>query len=343
MDSPKSNMIFMTINSNLKNSRNKRNFKAFSLIELSIVILVIGILVAGVYQGSNLVTNFKLSTARSLTQSSPVSGVKNLVLWFETSMEDAVVVDSNNNLTRWKDRNLQSTKRTDAYDGERSINPPTFVEDGINGLPTVRFNGTDQSIDIDPAGDGLNAIVQSDYTLFLVSTDRVPERVESGGANYFLSGSNYSGQRNTNLHIGNYYSSSSRVSIFTDLNQSSNDSWLSSYLDEQKKWHYVENGTTFVHTFRMSYKEGVAAWVNETNILKMVTIDEGNDYNPYEQLISYEGPSLGASSFSYGYFGGDISEFIVFNRALKDEERISIYNYLKQKYNVTREITINPW
>jgi hypothetical protein len=257
-------------------------------------------------------------------------------------MEDAVIVDSNGNLTRWKDRNLQSTKKTDAYDGDRSINPPTFVENGINGLPTVRFNGVDQSIDIDPAGDALNAIVQSDYTIFLVSTDRVPERVESGGGNYFLSGINFSGERNTNLHIGNWYGSASRVNMYVELNQSSNDSWTSSYLDEQKKWNYVENGTTFVHTFRMSSTEGVAVWVNETNILKMVTIDEGS-YNPYEQLVSYEGPSLGASSFSHGYFGGDMSEFIVFNRALKDEERLSIYSYLKQKYNVTREITIRPW
>ena len=324
--------------------RNKKNLKAFSLIELSIVILVVGILIAGVYQGSNLITKSKLSIARSLTESSPVLGVKNLVLWYETSMEDSVVTDSEGIITRWKDRNFQSTRRTDAYDGERSINSPIYVEDGINGLPTLRFNGTDQSIDIDPNGDGLNAIVKSDYTIFAVFNDRVPDRVESGGANYFLSGINFSGERNTNLHLGNYFGSTPRVNMYTDLNQSSNDAWLSSYWHEEtKRWEYIENGTPLIGTFKMSSQEGVFAWVNETNILNMVTIDAEGGYNPYEQLVSYDGASLGATSYSYGYFGGDISEFIVFNRGLKDEERLAIYNYLKQKYNVNREITIRPW
>ena len=41
--------------------------KAFSLIELSIVILIIRILVAGVTQSSRLVTQFRLLSARNMT------------------------------------------------------------------------------------------------------------------------------------------------------------------------------------------------------------------------------------------------------------------------------------
>lgn len=330
----------MTMNLDHKYSKNKKNLKAFSLIELSIVVIVIGILIAGVYQGTNLVRKFKLSSARSLTTSSPVSGIKNLVMWLETSMEDSVVIASDDTVAIWKDRNPQSLKKINAYDGARSINAPRYVESGINGLPTVNFNGEDQSIDIDPNGEGLNAIVQSDYTIFVVYNDKTPIEVGIGRANYFLSGLNYSGERNTNLHLGNYFGASG-VNVYTDLNQSTNDSWMSSRLDEMKRWIYVGNGTTLIGSFKMSSTEGVFAWINEANILNLVTQDGA--YNPYEQLISYESPSLGAANFSNGYFEGDISEFIVFNRALKDEERLSVYKYLKQKYNVNREIEISPW
>jgi prepilin-type N-terminal cleavage/methylation domain-containing protein len=58
----------------------KNQSKAFSLIELSIVILIIGILIAGVTQGSRLVRESKITTAVTLTQSAPIASVKDLVL-----------------------------------------------------------------------------------------------------------------------------------------------------------------------------------------------------------------------------------------------------------------------
>ncbi len=43
---------------------------AFSLIELSIVVLLIGILIAGVTQGSRLIRQSKIKTAQNLTKNS---------------------------------------------------------------------------------------------------------------------------------------------------------------------------------------------------------------------------------------------------------------------------------
>lgn len=326
-----------------KEFENRKSFKAFSLIELSIVILVIAILVAAVYEGKELVGKSKLSIARSLTESSPISGIKNLVLWFETSMEDSVVVAADGTVTKWKDRNPQSLERINAYLGTRSTNAPDYVENGVNGLPTLRFNGENQSIDIDPNGEGLNAIVQSDYTIFIAFTDRSPSKVASGGANYLLSGSNYSGERNTNLHLGNWFSEGyPEVYMYVDLNQSSNDAWMGGR-DYYPLLGYMPNGTTFISTFKMSSKEGMFNWLNGTKTINCTETNDPYSYNPFEQLISYEGPSLGIGGFDYGYFGGDISEFIVFNRALKDEERKSVEHYLTQKYNVTRETVVVPW
>ncbi len=59
----------------------QKNYNAFSLIELSIVILIIGILVAGVTKGSTLYQKIKLSSARSVTNNSPVAYISGLSVW----------------------------------------------------------------------------------------------------------------------------------------------------------------------------------------------------------------------------------------------------------------------
>ncbi len=82
--------------------------QAFSLIELSIVILVIGILIPGVMQGRELISKVHLQTARLLTTSSPVSSIKGLRAWYETSSSnsfDGAVVNNNSPVTRWYDIN----------------------------------------------------------------------------------------------------------------------------------------------------------------------------------------------------------------------------------------------
>ena len=65
--------------------------KAFSLIELSIVILIIGIILAAVTQSSRLISKMKLATAKSLTQSSAVASINNLVLWLEPTMDTSFI------------------------------------------------------------------------------------------------------------------------------------------------------------------------------------------------------------------------------------------------------------
>ncbi|MFM7682251.1 MAG: prepilin-type N-terminal cleavage/methylation domain-containing protein, partial [Bacteroidota bacterium] len=56
---------------------------AFSLIELSIVILIIGILVAGVTQSSRLVAQMRLASAQSVTRSADISSIRDMVFWAE--------------------------------------------------------------------------------------------------------------------------------------------------------------------------------------------------------------------------------------------------------------------
>ena len=84
--------------------------KAFSLIELSIVILIIGILVAGVTQSSRLIKQMRLQVARNITTSSPVTSIKDLKIWLETSQEGSLISstnglnpDNNDKISSWND------------------------------------------------------------------------------------------------------------------------------------------------------------------------------------------------------------------------------------------------
>ena len=68
---------------------------AFSLIELSIVILIISILVAGVTQSSRLVRMMRLSSAVQITNSSDVNSINDIVFWLEPTKDFAFGVGTN--------------------------------------------------------------------------------------------------------------------------------------------------------------------------------------------------------------------------------------------------------
>jgi len=122
---------------------NNKKRQAFSLIELSIVILIIGILVAGVTQGSRLVGQMRLATAKSLTQSSPVSSIRNLVTWYETTADkspDDAVEEDGLVVNNWYDINPQAITKNHAT----STVGPTYKASCINGLPCLQFNGSSQ-------------------------------------------------------------------------------------------------------------------------------------------------------------------------------------------------------
>ncbi len=69
--------------------------------------LIVGILIAGVTQGSILIKKSRLSAAQSLTQSSPVPSIKGLVAWYEAtskqSLEDRERNDGDS-ISKWYDR-----------------------------------------------------------------------------------------------------------------------------------------------------------------------------------------------------------------------------------------------
>jgi len=140
--------------------------RAFSLIELSILILIIGVIIVGIIGGKKLITLSNLSKARALTNSSPVAGIEDLALWLETTSKNSFngVQTDSTDITAWKDINPQKNVKvaitiTDA---------PQYVENGINGLPALKIDGVADSLSFNES-----FINGSDLSVFVV--DKIEE------------------------------------------------------------------------------------------------------------------------------------------------------------------------
>lgn len=138
----------------------KQHLKAFSLIELSIVILIIGILVAGVTQSSRLVRRMKLMSAIQLTSSSDVNTLSDIFFWYEPTKDFAFATgtnpgfDFNGNYTdierpsdqdriaRWNDSTIRNSTAKKSAVQNAIARQPKYIDNGINGLPSLHFDAT---------------------------------------------------------------------------------------------------------------------------------------------------------------------------------------------------------
>lgn len=137
--------------------------KAFSLIELAIVMIIIGILIVTVTQIDSATGQASISSARSLTKSSPVTSIDGLELWLETTMSesfDQSDADAGTAVTNWYDLSNNKYKATQAMVANR----PVYTNKVINSLPALSFDGSTDSIDLSMVVDG------SVYTMFVVAS-----------------------------------------------------------------------------------------------------------------------------------------------------------------------------
>ena len=130
----------MTNNCHKYNSANSLK-KAFSLIELSVVLIVVAILVTAVVQSNFLVSLSRLGSAKSLTNQAIENNSQSLVAWYETSSDIALVKGENNenfSITKW--HNINSQSRSSGSNDLTSVNVK-YKKEGINNLPSLQLQG----------------------------------------------------------------------------------------------------------------------------------------------------------------------------------------------------------
>ncbi len=317
-----------------------RRASAFSLIEISIVILIIGILVAGVTQSSRLLSAAKLSSARGMTQSAPVSSIKNLALWIESTSENSFQstdLDDATTITTWNDINPQTVSKVVFTSG----GAPKYETNMINGLPAVCFNnancGSGTTDHFTTAGF---SNLTSGITVFAVvqtpSTIAVEPLVSKRN-----NAVNYNAASSSNFQLNTATDANGTWQFCDGATQSGNNVTCTLQATSLVPAVAVRNN----YVASVIYNPNSASGGGTTTSTGITFFQNGTYSSSGATSSSPAAISEATSPLLIGrvrtkgvspdaYFKGYIGEIIIFDRALKKEERQSIEDYLGKKWGI---------
>lgn len=294
----------------------KFNYKirAFSLIELSIVIIIIGILIAGVTQGSRFIKKSRLVTAKNLTRGSDVNSIKGLSLWFETSnpSEKSIsnsgvkILEDGDSVTSWTDINPNFIHAI-SISGTAS-----YKRDGVGGLPSISFNGSSHCL-----GGTYSPIEAGDDTYTLIAVLKV-----NTASSAYIGGQIPYATTPSNSTLGSIVVMSDSTVRMTGLNNDANSTITSPAGQETIVIIGVDNSSS----------PNIDFYVNSN------TVTTATSGSPSTLNIANSGFVIGCrytgAATKGSYFNGLVSEFIVFDRKLKASEVKLINSYLSKKYKI---------
>ena len=293
----------------------KKHQKAFSLVELSMVILIIGILIAGVSQGIDLYSDFKLASARNLTSGSIVARVPNLSMWWETTMENSFANPKPNDgelINQWNDINSQRAMKINLFNTSNSDSRPTYKASAINNLPALKFSNAQELRSADIKGDSFFS--NNEITVFLVQNS-----VGSNNGNSTMSWAPTDNNLDTgqsdslifNLHLPHnnifYFDFGGRIMV----------SGANVYSNKNNIFSFKRSGTEM--TMRLNGQE--------------IAISKNIGTNLYNSKIA---PFIVGKSRTNNFyiFEGLIGEIIIYGNGLGINEIQRIESYLSKKWGI---------
>ena len=307
---------------------NKNSKKAFSLVEISIVILIIGLLIAGISKAGDMIFDVSLKSASSLTKGAKVGRMPGLALWLETTTSESILEKERydtNVISIWRDINPQSSSKFIF----KKVGSPTYVEKGQNNLPAV------------------GSLSSANY--FLPYTSETSSTVASYQANQIFS----SGALLTIFMVLKPKAITATADLLSFCPYSTGTN-----LDACAAAKHIGLGLTTTGNVVFNTVGGAGTAVTSTitstnsyalrNLIVVSAIKDATDnlklaVNGVSAATAVSSTNkLMTSSFN-GTFrvGGvnatdvEIQEIIVFASALSDADRLVVETYLGKKYNVT--------
>lgn len=291
--------------------KNKVFITAFTLVEISMVFLVLGILISGISTGLDLYQDFRITTAKSLTQNSRVGRIDGLVLWLESSQKSSYEpnnIKDGTPITKWKNiipNQLTSEKsKYDAVKTSISVSGPIYRENITNSLPGLEFANTENrcmQVASGFDGDGKNSsvfLVFETSNNWSISSDyRMISRWPNGHAFYEIRNSNTPFSNNTAWDVFQY-----------------NSSVLSPVKNKLYNFNLI-----------IDRSSNIKFYMNKKLLGSIVNSWTGT-YSASNLYIGCKGGN--SALFPDAYY----LEIIVYDRAINDSERIDVENYLSQKW-----------
>ena len=144
--------------------------KAFTLVEIAVVIIVIGVLIAGISQAMEMFAEASLKSSRNLSKSSRIGRVDDLTIWLDAASEKAFDNEKGDAsaVSIWKDANPKSNLAISSTSSSASLYP-SYSLSAINSLPAVSFKKTSSSVGncvTVPSESFVNS--SEDFTLYLI-------------------------------------------------------------------------------------------------------------------------------------------------------------------------------
>ncbi len=241
------------------------------------------------YAGDTIVSNGVLHQSGVIpTGALPVSGAS---LWLRadglTGLADGAAVAT------WTDESGMTNHATQAT----AANRPTYRAGVQNGLPVVRFDGTDDRLAYNGA-----VLVNTDYTIFIVEG-----RTDPKANNYVLRGS--VGTTDQNLHVGY------RVNATFTHAQYNND------YDMPVAGYTLQQFNVLALDLDATGGSGRHTWRNGT----LLGAKANNT-----RLGAYVNSSIGG--YTPNMYKGDVAEVVMYRRALSAQERRQVETYLMSKW-----------
>ena len=279
--------------------------KGFSVVEMSVILLIFGIILAGVIQGGFISEWNNELKMRRQTLDSPVRNMTGLEVWYETTLENSLIETERSNgepISRWNDVKSSINGPLNNATQTTQDSRPIYVKDAFGkGVPGLRFDGNDDYLNFDGS-----FLAGNDYTIFIVE--------RRGDSN------------------------NSHQTLISGTNQSSPNTLNHGYITTNFYFSHYDNnltiaesnftrGVTYIHTFRLSQVTGREIYTNGGD-----SADASSSHTT--PLASYSGANIGGNGPPTKY-KGDIAEVIIFSKALSTTDRQLVETYLGNKYNIT--------
>lgn len=291
--------------------KKKKEGKAFSILEIALSFLVIGMILAAVIHSAKLMVKANLIRGRQLTSTSSVNFIKNLSIWHDAVSKESYdsrefEINGGDKIGKWLSiAKVSSDDIINSASQNNDDNKPLYVATNYRDLPLVKFNGDDVLSlpdDIFPSGN-------SPYTIFIVA------KIESFGGTVLEAGSG------SNINRFSFESSGDFVVYGGSAS---------------KEFDFQTGGSGVLQIIAHSY-DGTTSNKNTNKVwVNGVASSTGGTSSGTAKTTESTPVNIGSSS---GSIGGHIGEIIVFNRALNTGEREDIEKYLSKKWNI--DLTVN--